>query len=177
VPSGEVSTSSTIKVQQTGGSLLGWVTMTRSERRLSAILHADVAGFVRLVEREEDLTFEYLGAARSRIWQPTIENACGGRGHAAGACWFTRRAIPSLPSASRRLPPSRQPLPSRRAWHASTKTWPRSSDCCFASASMSVKSSTTKPPTISSATVLIWPNEFRCWPNPAGSPFPALSET
>jgi len=58
--------------------------MTRSERRLSAILHADVAGFVRLVEREEDLTFEYLRQARSRIWQPTIESAGGVLVHTTG---------------------------------------------------------------------------------------------
>ena len=58
--------------------------MTRSERRLSAILHADVAGFVRLVEREEDLTFEYLREARSRIWQPTIESAGGVMVHSTG---------------------------------------------------------------------------------------------
>lgn len=58
--------------------------MTRSERRLSAILHADVAGFVRLVEREEDLTFESLRTARSRIWQPTIESAGGVLVHTTG---------------------------------------------------------------------------------------------
>ena len=58
--------------------------MTRSERRLSAILHADVAGFVRLVEREEDLTFESLRTARARIWQPTIESAGGVLVHSAG---------------------------------------------------------------------------------------------
>ena len=58
--------------------------MTRSERRLSAILHADVAGFVRLVEREEDLTFEYLRTTRSRIWQPTIEGAGGVLVHTTG---------------------------------------------------------------------------------------------
>jgi len=58
--------------------------MTRSERRLSAILHADLAGFVRLVEREEDLTFEALRAARSRIWRPTIESAGGVLVNSAG---------------------------------------------------------------------------------------------
>ncbi|HEY4167795.1 MAG TPA: adenylate/guanylate cyclase domain-containing protein [Reyranella sp.] len=58
--------------------------MTRSERRLSAILHADVAGFVRLVERGEDLTFEQLRAARSGIWQPTIESAGGVLVHTTG---------------------------------------------------------------------------------------------
>ncbi|MBS0522048.1 MAG: adenylate/guanylate cyclase domain-containing protein [Proteobacteria bacterium] len=58
--------------------------MARSEWRLSAILHADVAGFVRLVEREEDLTFEHLRAVRSRIWQPTIESAGGVLVHSTG---------------------------------------------------------------------------------------------
>ena len=58
--------------------------MTRSERRLFAILHADVAGFVRLVERGEDLTFEQLRAARSGIWQPTIEGAGGVLVHTTG---------------------------------------------------------------------------------------------
>jgi class 3 adenylate cyclase len=51
--------------------------MTRSERRLFAILHADVAGFVRLVEREEELTFESLREVRSRVWQPAIESVGG----------------------------------------------------------------------------------------------------
>ena len=58
--------------------------MTRSERRLSAILHADVAGFVRLVEQGEDLTFESLRTARSDIWLPTIESAGGVLVHSAG---------------------------------------------------------------------------------------------
>jgi class 3 adenylate cyclase len=84
VPPGELSTFQTIKALQAGVSFLGWVTMTQSERRLSAILHADVAGFVRLVERGEDLTFESLRAARSRIWQPTIESAGGVLVHTTG---------------------------------------------------------------------------------------------
>jgi class 3 adenylate cyclase len=58
--------------------------MSRSERRLSAILHADVAGFVRLVEAEEDLTFEHLRSARARIWQPAIESAGGSLVHSTG---------------------------------------------------------------------------------------------
>jgi adenylate cyclase len=58
--------------------------MTRSERRLSAILHADLAGFVRLVENEEDLTFEHLRSARDEIWQPAIEAAGGALVHSAG---------------------------------------------------------------------------------------------
>ena len=58
--------------------------MARSERRLSAILHADVAGFVRLVEDAEDLTFEHLRSARARIWQPVIESAGGSLVHSTG---------------------------------------------------------------------------------------------
>ncbi len=58
--------------------------MARSERRLSAILHADLAGFVRLVQREEDLTFEHLRAARDKIWRPAIEGAGGMLVHTTG---------------------------------------------------------------------------------------------
>ncbi|HYI05190.1 MAG TPA: adenylate/guanylate cyclase domain-containing protein [Reyranella sp.] len=58
--------------------------MPPSERRLSAILHADLAGFVRLVEAEEDLTFERLRSARGEIWQPAIESAGGSLVHSTG---------------------------------------------------------------------------------------------
>jgi adenylate cyclase len=58
--------------------------MAPSERRLSAILHADLAGFVRLVENEEDLTFEHLRSARDKIWQPAIESAGGSLVHSTG---------------------------------------------------------------------------------------------
>jgi adenylate cyclase len=58
--------------------------MAPSERRLSAILHADLAGFVRLVENEEDLTFERLRSARDKIWQPVIEGAGGSLVHSTG---------------------------------------------------------------------------------------------
>src|SRR4029450_8590458 len=58
--------------------------MARSERRLSAILHADLAGFVRLVESEEDLTFEHLRSARDLIWRPAIATAGGQLIHSTG---------------------------------------------------------------------------------------------
>lgn len=58
--------------------------MPPSERRLSAILHADLAGFVRLVEAEEDLTFERLRSARDKIWRPAIEGAGGSLIHSTG---------------------------------------------------------------------------------------------
>ena len=58
--------------------------MPRTERRLSAILHADLAGFVRLVESQEELTFEHLRSARDKIWQPAIEDGGGSLVHSAG---------------------------------------------------------------------------------------------
>jgi adenylate cyclase len=58
--------------------------MPPSERRLSAILHADLAGFVRLVEAEEDLTFAHLRSARDEIWRPAIEGAGGTLIHSTG---------------------------------------------------------------------------------------------
>ncbi|MBI2738495.1 MAG: adenylate/guanylate cyclase domain-containing protein [Rhodospirillales bacterium] len=58
--------------------------MARTERRLSAILHADLAGFVRLVENQEELTFAHLRSARAEIWQPAIENGGGSLVHSAG---------------------------------------------------------------------------------------------
>ena len=49
--------------------------MATSQRRLSAILHADVAGFVRLMEGDEDLTVQHLKSAQVEVWRPAIEIA------------------------------------------------------------------------------------------------------
>ena len=46
-------------------------------RRLSAILHADLAGSVRMTEGDEDLTFRHLTSVRRGIWRPAIESAGG----------------------------------------------------------------------------------------------------
>ena len=51
--------------------------MEPSPRRLSAILHADLAGSVRMTEGDEDLTFRHLTLVRSEIWRPAIESAGG----------------------------------------------------------------------------------------------------
>ena len=51
--------------------------MAASQRRLSAILHADVAGFVRLMEGDEDLTVRHLKSAQAEVWRPAIEIADG----------------------------------------------------------------------------------------------------
>jgi class 3 adenylate cyclase len=58
--------------------------MATPRRRLSAILHGDLAGFVRLTEGEEDLTFAHLKSARSDVWRPAIEAAGGSLIHSAG---------------------------------------------------------------------------------------------
>jgi adenylate cyclase len=50
--------------------------MATRQRRLSAILYADVAGFVRLMEGDEDLTVRHLKAAQTEVW-PAIEIAGG----------------------------------------------------------------------------------------------------
>ena len=51
--------------------------MAPSQRRLSAILHADLAGFVRMMEGEEDLTFRHLKSVKAEVWRPAIESAGG----------------------------------------------------------------------------------------------------
>jgi class 3 adenylate cyclase/peptidoglycan hydrolase-like protein with peptidoglycan-binding domain len=47
-------------------------------RRLSAILHADLTGFVRLMEGAEDRTVDRLKSVRAEVWQAAVEGA-GGR--------------------------------------------------------------------------------------------------
>lgn len=58
--------------------------MDTSRRRLSAILHADLAGFVRMTEGEEELTYSHLRSARSEVWRPAIETAGGRLVHGNG---------------------------------------------------------------------------------------------
>ena len=52
--------------------------MTPTQRRLSAVLHADLTGFVRLMESDEAGTVEQLKAAQLGAFVPAIEQA-GGR--------------------------------------------------------------------------------------------------
>jgi class 3 adenylate cyclase/peptidoglycan hydrolase-like protein with peptidoglycan-binding domain len=54
------------------------VAVSARRRRLSAILHADLTGYVRLMEGAEDRTVSRLKSARAEVWQPAIE-AAGGR--------------------------------------------------------------------------------------------------
>jgi class 3 adenylate cyclase len=48
------------------------------QRRLAAIVHADLAGFTRMMEGAETRTFRHLKSAQTEVWRPAIE-AGGGR--------------------------------------------------------------------------------------------------
>src|SRR5208283_4761559 len=52
----------------------------RAERRLTAILAGDVAGYSRLMGADEEGTLAQLKAHRSKLWDPAIERY---RGHIA----------------------------------------------------------------------------------------------
>src|SRR5215510_8923486 len=47
------------------------------QRRLAAIVHADLAGFTRMMEGSETRTFRHLKAAQTEVWRPAIEAASG----------------------------------------------------------------------------------------------------
>src|SRR5262245_11262087 len=51
--------------------------MATSQRRLSAILYADLAGFVRMMEGEENMTFRHLKSAQAEVLRPAIEMTGG----------------------------------------------------------------------------------------------------
>src|SRR5260370_28104676 len=48
------------------------------QRRLAAIVHADLAGFTRMMEGAETRTFRHLKSAQIDVWRPAIV-AGGGR--------------------------------------------------------------------------------------------------
>ncbi len=52
--------------------------MANLQRRLAAIVHADLAGFTRMMEGAETRTFRHLKTAQIEVWRPAIE-AGGGR--------------------------------------------------------------------------------------------------
>src|SRR5271168_5146325 len=64
-PSEPASTALWIKAMNTGGR-------DRAERRLAAILAADVAGYSRLIEADEDGTLGRLKALRAEVIDPKI---------------------------------------------------------------------------------------------------------
>lgn len=52
--------------------------MASVQRRLAAIVHADLADFTRMMESAETLTFQHLKSATGDVWRPAIEVG-GGR--------------------------------------------------------------------------------------------------
>src|SRR5581483_4837418 len=52
--------------------------MATLQRRLAAIVHADLAGFTRLMEGAETRTFRHLKTVQTDVWRPAID-AGGGR--------------------------------------------------------------------------------------------------
>src|ERR1700692_128789 len=52
--------------------------MATTQRRLAAILHADLAGFTRMMESGETRTFRHLKTAPIEFWRPAIDTG-GGR--------------------------------------------------------------------------------------------------
>ena len=42
------------------------------QRRLAAIIHADLAGFTRMMEGAETRTFRHLKSAQIEVWRPAI---------------------------------------------------------------------------------------------------------
>jgi adenylate cyclase len=47
------------------------------QRRLAAIVHADLAGFTRMMEGSETRTFRHLKSAQAEVWRPAIGAAHG----------------------------------------------------------------------------------------------------
>ena len=51
--------------------------MATMQRRLAAIVHADLAGFTRMMEGAETRTFRHLKRAQIEVWRPAIEAGNG----------------------------------------------------------------------------------------------------
>ena len=51
--------------------------MATMQRRLAAIVHADLAGFTRMMEGAETRTFRHLKRAQTEVWRPAIEAGSG----------------------------------------------------------------------------------------------------
>ncbi|HYD07486.1 MAG TPA: adenylate/guanylate cyclase domain-containing protein [Reyranella sp.] len=51
--------------------------MATMQRRLAAIVHADIVGFTRMMEGAETRTFRHLKRAQTEVWRPAIEAGSG----------------------------------------------------------------------------------------------------
>src|SRR6185312_11153606 len=95
----------------------------RVERKLSAILVADVVGYSRLVGADEEGTLAQLKECRRAVVNPKIDEHRG---------WCSSRALWTLYVV---------PLRSSAEWSSAMPRFPRKGGSSFASASMSVISS------------------------------------
>src|SRR5262245_11497823 len=95
-------------------------------RRLAAILAADIAGYSRLMGEDEAQTVRDLKGHQAVVL-PLVSRYGGRTIDTAGmASW------PSSPASS--APPNAR-LRSRLSWRAATRAWPRGAACCSGSAS------------------------------------------
>ena len=106
----------------------------RVDRRLAAILAADVVGYSRLMERDEDHTLERLKAHRKEFVEPLIAEH-----HGRVVKLMGDGALSSSAASSTRSP---APLPSSAARRSARRRCPRSSASASASASIRATSST-----------------------------------
>ncbi len=84
----------------------------RVQRRLAAIVAADVAGYSRLVGADEEGTLNALRSHRRELIDPLIEEHGGRIANTAGDSLLLEFPAPSMPFAAR--------LPSRRVWRTAT---------------------------------------------------------
>src|SRR3954453_5098032 len=106
----------------------------RIDRRLTAVLAADVVGYSRLVQRDEQGPLGRLKAHRGELVEPLVAEH-GGR----VVKLMGDGILCEFPSASTRSPARSR---SRRAWPSASGPSPRPSASASASASTSATSST-----------------------------------
>ena len=95
------------------------------QRRHAAIVHADLAGFTRMMEGAETRTFRHLKSAQIEVWRPAIDAGSGRLvgtagdamlaefGSAVTAVGDLRARFPRAFGAPMAVPASRTPTP----WH------------------------------------------------------------
>ena len=88
--------------------------MATMQRRLAAIVHADLAGFTRMMEGAETRTFRHLKSAQIEVWRPAIEAGSGRLVGTAGDAMLAEFGS----AVSARLAPQST---SRSAWRGSTR--------------------------------------------------------
>jgi class 3 adenylate cyclase len=70
------------------------------ERRLAAVLAADVVGYSQLMAADEEGTLARLNSCRRELWEPTIaEHRAASSNAPAMECWSSLAARSTLPVA------------------------------------------------------------------------------